>query len=199
MSEPTVPTPSASEGWPPRVPTNPEPLNYPSTEAGSTYPTPAPSYHQFYVEKPAEIIEGEKLAKTSTILGIVSLTTGLGAFIGPFAIVKAAKAERLGVDSTIGKVTGWLGTIFGAIAILVTILYIALFGALLAAGDGFDSKDIKTGGFSNSQNYKQSQTDESKSDTPKSNFDKIYEKLTPAEKAEMDKQLDQLDAVVSNR
>lgn len=198
MSEPTVPTPSASEGWPPRVPTNPEPVNYPSTEAGSGYPTPSPTYHQFYVEKPAEILEGEKLAKTSTILGIVSVLF-LGLILGPIAIVKAARAEKLGVDSTVGKVTGWLGTIWGAIYILLVILYSLFFSALFAGMAANDSSDLKTGGFSNSQNYNQYQTDKSKSDTPKSNFDEIYEKLTPAEKAEMDKVLEQLDTEVSSR
>lgn len=187
MSEPTVPTPSASEGWPPRVPTNPEPVTQPYAESASAYPAPSSSYQQFYIEKPAEILEGEKLAKTSTILGIVSLTTGLGAFIGPFAIVKAAKAERLGVDSTVGKVTGWLGTIFGALAIVITIIYIALFGALLANSD---PNDFKTGGISNSKEYKSSPS----GDPAAGIGGDAWDKLTPAEKAEVNQYLEEVVA-----
>lgn len=186
MSEPTVPTPSASEGWPPRVPTNPEPVNHPSAESVSAYP--APSYQQFYIEKPAEILEGEKLAKTSTIFGIVSLFF-LGLILGPIAIVKAARAEKFGVDSTVGKVTGWLGTIWGVLYILLVIIYSIFFSALFANIDK-NSSDIKTGEFSNSKEYKSAPSD----DPAAGIGGTAYDKLTPAEKAEVNKYLEEVVA-----
>lgn len=189
MSEPTVPTPPA--GYDPR----PDVSAYPTNESYSA-PRPAdatPVFQQVYIEKAPEQLEGEKLAKTSTILGIVSIYFA-GLILGPMAIIKAAKAEKLGVDSTVGKVTGWLGVVFGTLTIVVSIFYAFFFAALFAAA-GMDSSDkIGTGGFSNSQELKQDQNND-----PRSNFDKTYEKLTPAEKAQMDQMLEELDAEVSNR
>jgi hypothetical protein len=174
MSEPTVPTPSQPEGWPPRVPTSPEPVNYPSYPSNESdpapYAAPASSYQRYYVEKPAEVLEGEQLAKTSTILGIISLFF-FGVILGPMAIVKAGKAEKLGVDSTVGKVTGWIGTIMAAISLVVVVIYIFIIGALFA-GSSMDSGDrVGTGGFSNSQDYEGSNT---------------YRDMTPAEKDRLD-------------
>jgi hypothetical protein len=183
MSEPTGPTSAESDGWPPKPPMNPNP------QAAYTQP----QYQQVYVEKAPSVLEGEKLAKTSTILGIISVCIG-GLILGPMAIVKAARAEKLGVDSTVGKVTGWIGTIWGAIYVLLVILYVFFFAALVAGLAASDSSDIKTGEFSNSQDLKQDPND-----GPRSSFDKTYEKLTPAEKAQMDQMLEQLDAEVSSR
>jgi hypothetical protein len=183
----------------PEIPQNPNPV----TE-GFEVPVQQPvQYRQFYVDKPSEVIEGERYAKTSTILGIVGMGTGLGIILGPMAIIKAARAEKLGVDSTVGKVTGWLGTIFGAFAIIGLILWIGVFGALLANAN---PDDIKTGGFTNNQPWYENQdplvgptADQGIAKGEKSNFDKIYDKLTPAEKAEMDIALSQLEAEVSSR
>lgn len=193
MSETAGATRPEAGGWPPKPPTNPHPVqpDYPPTVGNASHPQPA--YQQVYVEKAPSVLEGEKLAKTSTILGIVSIYC-VGLILGPMAIVKAAKAEKLGVDSTVGKVTGWLGVIFGAITIVISILYFFIFAALFAAADMNSSDKIGTGGFSNSQELKQDQND-----VPRSNFDKTYEKLTPEEKAQMDAMLEQLDAEVSSR
>lgn len=193
MSEPTGPTPTENEGWPPRPPMNPHPetASYSSPAPREDYPQPA--YQQVYVEKAPSVLEGEKLAKTSTILGIVSIYF-VGLILGPMAIVKAAKAEKLGVDSTVGKVTGWLGIIIAAVTIIFSILYIFVLGAVFAAASEAGPDGMKTGGFSNSKELKQDQNN-----GPRSNFDKTYEKLTPAEQAQMDKMLEQLDAEVSSR
>lgn len=193
MSEPTGPTSAESGGWPPRPPMDPNPAttSYPTSAPRNDYPQPA--YQQVYVEKAPSVLEGEKLAKTSTILGIVSVCFA-GLILGPMAIVKAAKAEKLGVDSTVGKVTGWIGTIWGAIYILLMLLYVFFFAAIIAGMAASDSSDIKTGGFSNSQELNQDQSKDSKT-----SFDKLYAKLTPAERAALDKQLAQLDAAISDR
>ena len=54
------------------------------------------------------------------ILGILSLFVA-GVILGPIAISKANKAEReFNTAATVGKVTGWIGTIFG-------ILWVAYF------------------------------------------------------------------------
>lgn len=193
MSEPAGPTRPESDGWPPKPPMNPYPVENSQPRPTPRAEHPQPSYQQVYVEKAPSVLEGEKLAKTSTILGIVSIYFA-GLILGPMAIIKAAKAEKLGVDSTVGKVTGWLGVVFGTLTIVVSIFYAFFFAALFAAA-GMDSSDkIGTGGFSNSQELKQDQNS-----GPRSNFDKTYEKLTPEEKAQMDAMLEQLDAEVSSR
>lgn len=69
---------------------------------------------------PAAHFEGAQLAQTSMILGILSLFVA-GVILGPIAISKANKAEReFNTAATVGKVTGWIGTIFG-------ILWVAYF------------------------------------------------------------------------
>lgn len=157
MSEPTGPAPFASEGWPPAPPMNPNPVTEPyPAQAPMGYRPPyqaphQPQYQQVFIEKSPQQLEGEKLSKTSTILGIVSIYFA-GFILGPMAIVKAAKAEKLGVDSTVGQVTGWLGVIFGALSIVVAMFYILVFGAIIAASepasDGFNEPV-----FGNSKNY----------------------------------------------
>jgi len=75
-------------------------------------------------------LEGAQLAQTSMILGILSLFI-VGIILGPIAIVKANRAEReFHASATVGKVTGWIGTILGALWILwVGFVIIAAFGA----------------------------------------------------------------------
>lgn len=82
--------------------------------------------------------EGAQLAQTSMILGIISLFV-VGIVLGPIAIVKANRAEReFNTSATVGKVTGWIGTIFGALGFLYIIFIIlAVFVSFPVAG-GFD-------------------------------------------------------------
>lgn len=73
---------------------------------------------------PAAHFEGAQLAQTSMILGILSMFVA-GVILGPIAIAKASKAEReFNTASTVGKVTGWIGTILG-------ILWVAYFAFML--------------------------------------------------------------------
>ena len=59
------------------------------------------------------------------ILGILSLFV-VGIILGPLAISKAKQAERLNSAATVGKVTGWIGTILSAATIIVGGILIAL-------------------------------------------------------------------------
>ncbi len=82
--------------------------------------------------------EGAQLAQTSMVLGILSLFF-VGLILGPIAIVKANKAEReFNTSATVGKVTGWIGTILSGITFLFFVLFIILgiFGAT-ASSTGF--------------------------------------------------------------
>lgn len=69
---------------------------------------------------------GVSIAQTSMILGILSLFV-VGVVLGPIAMIKANEAERMyGVPSTVGKVTGLIGLILGALQVIVLIGYIAM-------------------------------------------------------------------------
>ncbi|GER23951.1 hypothetical protein NCCP1664_24460 [Zafaria cholistanensis] len=72
-------------------------------------------------------MRGQQLAQTSMILGILSLFV-VGVILGPIAIVKARQAERLNTPATVGKVTGWIGTILGVagIVIFVVVMVVAV-------------------------------------------------------------------------
>lgn len=75
---------------------------------------------------PQQHAQGSQLAQTSMILGIISLFV-VGIILGPIAISKAKRAEReFNTDATVGKVTGWIGTIFGIIGLLYIILMIVM-------------------------------------------------------------------------
>lgn len=75
--------------------------------------------HHIYTKSPQQV-EADKAAQLSMILGIIGLFT-VGIILGPIAIVQAKKAERLGAAATVGKVTGWISTIFGIISIIAFI------------------------------------------------------------------------------
>ncbi|WP_345470977.1 DUF4190 domain-containing protein [Glutamicibacter ectropisis] len=84
-------------------------------------------------------LEGNQLAQTSMILGILSLFV-LGIVLGPIAIVKARRAEReFNTAATVGKVTGWIGTILAAITILCFIGFILL--AIFVPDAAYESYD----------------------------------------------------------
>lgn len=76
-------------------------------------------------------LRGQQLAQTSMILGILSLFV-LGVVLGPIAIVKASQAEKLNTGATVGKVTGWIGTIMGALSVVGSIIFFVIF--MVAAG-----------------------------------------------------------------
>lgn len=67
-----------------------------------------------YAPTPPRNEEGESASKLSMILGIISIFFA-GLILGPLAIYQANKAEKLGAEATIGKVTGWIGTILAAL------------------------------------------------------------------------------------
>ncbi|MHC6177813.1 hypothetical protein [Glutamicibacter sp. X7] len=90
-----------------------------------------------YINTPQQL-EGAQLAQTSMILGIISLFV-VGIILGPIAIVKANRAEReFNTAATVGKVTGWIGTIFGILgALYIVFLIIVLFTATSAGYSEF--------------------------------------------------------------
>ncbi len=81
-----------------------------------------------FTQNSVEHLQGQQHAQTSMILGILSLFV-VGIILGPIAISKANKAEKLHVAATVGKVTGWIGTIFGIIGIVWIIILLAGVGA----------------------------------------------------------------------
>ena len=82
--------------------------------------------------------EGAQLAQTSMILGIISLFV-VGIILGPIAIVKANRAEReFNTSATVGKVTGWIGTILGALWFLYIIFVFLMVFAVIPVSGAFD-------------------------------------------------------------
>lgn len=71
---------------------------------------------------------GQQLAQTSMILGILSLFVPLvGIVLGIIAINKAKEAEQLHTAATVGKVTGWVGTILWILSVIPLLLIIPIF------------------------------------------------------------------------
>lgn len=90
---------------------------------------PASPQHGYYPPQNP----GISLAQTSMILGILSLFV-VGVILGPIAILKANEAERsYGVQATVGKVTGLIGLIFGALQVLSIVGYFLLMLFLVPA------------------------------------------------------------------
>jgi uncharacterized Tic20 family protein len=84
-----------------------------------------PSGQPFQPQNSPDQMRGQQLAQTSMILGILSLFV-FGVILGPIAIVKAKQAERLNTAATVGKVTGWIGTIIGVLSILGFVIFTVL-------------------------------------------------------------------------
>ncbi|MFF5792117.1 hypothetical protein ACFY5D_08730 [Paeniglutamicibacter sp. NPDC012692] len=78
-----------------------------------------------YIQNSPEQLRGAQLAQTSMILGILSLFV-VGIILGPIAISKAKKAEELHTAATVGKVTGWIGTIFGILGLLWAAFFVVM-------------------------------------------------------------------------
>lgn len=74
--------------------------------------------------------QGQSLAQTSMILGILSLFV-VGFVLGPIAIVKAKRAEELGGDAKVGKITGWIGAVLGVLGLIGVVIYIIALVVLL--------------------------------------------------------------------
>lgn len=118
-------------------PTNPyssgQPPQY-SSQYPNQYPNQYPGQNQQFGGTPGyppygynpQQAEGAQLAQTSMILGIISLFV-VGIILGPLAIVKAKQSEReFNTDATVGKVTGWIGTIFGILGVLYIVFLIVI-------------------------------------------------------------------------
>ncbi|MGL3805375.1 DUF4190 domain-containing protein [Paeniglutamicibacter sp. R2-26] len=70
-------------------------------------------------------MRGQQLAQTSMILGILSIFVPLvGIVLGIIAINKANEAEQLNADATVGRVTGWVGTILWILSVIPLLLLI---------------------------------------------------------------------------
>jgi hypothetical protein len=93
-------------------------------------PQPTGYAQSTYFRNSPELMRGQQLAQTSMILGIISLFV-VGIVLGPIAIVKAKRAEELHTAATAGKVTGWIGTIFGALGV---VWFIFVVGTMIAVG-----------------------------------------------------------------
>lgn len=78
-----------------------------------------------YIQNSPEQLRGAQLAQTSMIMGILSLFV-VGIIFGPIAISKAKQAESLNTAATVGKVTGWIGTILSIFTIIGIGILIAL-------------------------------------------------------------------------
>lgn len=87
-----------------------------------------------YIQNSPEQMRGQQLAQTSMILGIISLFVA-GIILGPIAIVKAKRAEELHAAATVGKVTGWIGTILGVLWIIGLIFWIIAFASLMGTSN----------------------------------------------------------------
>ena len=94
----------------------------------------APQYGGYGYPSPLQY-QGQQMAQTSMILGIISLFA-LGIILGPLAISKANKAEReFNTPATVGKVTGWIGTILALVTIIGIVLYAILVIGLVASSE----------------------------------------------------------------
>lgn len=89
--------------------------------------------------------DAKKPENMSTILGGSSIAVLFLSFIlGPFVlaspvlaifgILQANKANRLGINATLGKVLSWVGLGLNALGVLLVILFFGLFLALFAGG-----------------------------------------------------------------
>lgn len=107
---------------------------------GQPYPGQNQQYQQPgypYPGYPMMHPEGAQLAQTSMIFGILSLFL-LGLIFGPIAIVKANRAEReFNTSATVGKVTGWIGTILAGVVVLYFIFLIVV-GFSVGFSEGFN-------------------------------------------------------------
>ncbi|MCU1633051.1 MAG: hypothetical protein JWM61_1703 [Micrococcaceae bacterium] len=80
---------------------------------------------------PQNVTAGQSYAQKSLLLGVLSLFF-LGVILGPLAIINARKAEQLQVPAVAGKVLGWLGTAFGALALIALIVIAVSVSSILA-------------------------------------------------------------------
>lgn len=118
-----------------------EPTNYPPKNEQSQYGAypyqqpqnyAAPQGYGSYGKSP-EQEQGEKFAQTSMILGIISIFFA-GIILGPLAIHKASQAQQLNADATVGKITGWIGTILAALSLLWVLFMIVIIAAAGSSG-----------------------------------------------------------------
>ncbi|MEO7587729.1 MAG: hypothetical protein ABIS84_06835 [Arachnia sp.] len=91
-------------------------------------------YQPNYSQSPDQA-RGAQLAQTSMILGIISLFV-VGFILGPLAIIKAKRAEELGGDAKVGKVTGWIGLVLGILQVIGVIIYVVALVGLMASVNG---------------------------------------------------------------
>lgn len=103
---------------------------YPTAPYGQSYQEG--SFQGSLYRDPNRILEGEKAAQLSLILGLVGLFVA-GIVLGPLAIWQANKAEKLGVPATAGKVLGWVTTVLYGLAVLFGVLALIFFVAVLGA------------------------------------------------------------------
>jgi hypothetical protein len=86
--------------------------------AGQPYAA-APQYppvygQQPYSDQPQQNSNGSTFATLSIVFAAIGFFF-LGLILGPVALVLAHKAEKLGTDAKIGKILGWITTIFSVI------------------------------------------------------------------------------------
>ena len=80
--------------------------------------------------------EASRSADLSLILGILGVT--VLPVLGPFALWRATKAEKLGGRATAGKVLGWVGIVMLVLVVAWVVLVFALWGVAFTqiANDG---------------------------------------------------------------
>lgn len=94
------------------------------------YPGQSPYYGPTHTMHSQQSMQGQKHAQMSLVFGIVGLFF-MGIIFGPLAIIQAKKAEKFNTASTIGKVLGWVTTIW---AILLTLGFFLILGLLIPFG-----------------------------------------------------------------
>lgn len=82
-----------------------------------------------YMTQSPQQVEAEKASQMSLLFGILGFFI-LGIVFGPLALIQAKKAERLGKAATVGKVLGWITTIWG-------VLWLVGFFIMVASGTAF--------------------------------------------------------------
>ncbi|MHA7154824.1 hypothetical protein [Arthrobacter sp. TMN-50] len=90
------------------------------------YPGQSSYYGPTHTMHSQGAMQGQKHAQMSLVFGIIGLFF-FGIVFGPLAIIQAGKAEKYNQASTIGKVLGWISTIW---ALLLIVGFFLFFGAL---------------------------------------------------------------------
>jgi hypothetical protein len=127
---------AAGPAWPPSG--YPQPGYGPQGYGQPGYPQPGygPQGYGAYGPTPAvrspQRMDADRAARVSVICAILGFVFPFASLIlGPVAIGQANKAQRLGGSATVGRVLGWIVTLWGGFWLLGTVMS-TVFGGLAA-------------------------------------------------------------------